>query len=409
MDYTYLGYTGNRQIVRGKVSAADERAAVDILSNIGYRVLSLKPAAGLFSFSGGLFRPKVKSTEMITFSRQLALLLESGVGIIQALELLQSQATDSSLKKILFSVINDLRAGKSLSLALAQHPQVFSKLYCKLISVGEQTGSLETVLRSLANYAERQTASMSKIKQAMMYPAVVFVLAIAVAGVMLRVLLPPLIDMFNKLGGELPLPTRILLAVMGFISSYGLYLLVFIIIVGVVGYLYGRTPNGRYNRDSIILRMPVLGRLTLVTELARACRSLALLFRSGLPIPEVMALTIQATGNRVVARALSEVEQGMLRGQGMAKPMTNRQVFLPLMVEMTKVGEETGNLDESLVMVAENFEIEADRRTQALLSMIEPVMTIIMGLGVGFLALSVFMPIYGSLNLVGGPAVGGVG
>jgi len=405
MDYTYLGYTGDRQVVKGKVSAADERAAVDMLSNIGYRVVSIKQAtsisATLFPTLSGM-QAKVKPQEMVTFSRQLALLLESGVGIIQALELLEAQASDKILRRMLVKVLHDLRGGKSLSMAMAQHPNVFSKLYCKMINVGEQTGALETVLRNLAGYIERQSASMAKIKQAMMYPIVVFCLAIGVAAVMITVLLPPLIDMFGKLGGTLPLPTRMLLGTMGFLESYGLFVFVGIIALGVVGFLYSRTPNGRYNRDMFFLRLPLIGRLNLLTELSRCCRSLSLLFRSGLPLPEVMNLTIQATNNRVVAGALRQVEQGMLRGQGLAKPMTNKRVFLPLMVEMTRVGEETGNLDESLVVVAENFEIEADRRTQTLLGLIEPAMTIVMGLGIGFLALSVFMPIYSSLSLVGG-------
>jgi len=403
MDYNYLGYTGDRQIVKGRVSAANEQAAVDILSNIGYRVVSLKPVSRFLSSSISIFQPKVKQAELVTFSRQLALLLESGVGIIQSLELLESQATDNNLKRILVQVVSDLRGGKSLSLALAEHPQVFSKLYCKLINVGEQTGSLEAVLRSLAGYIERQTASMAKIKQAMMYPLIVFCLAIVVAAIMLTVLLPPLIDMFSKLGGTLPLPTRILLAFMGFLQHYGVFALIIIVAVVVLGLLYGRTPNGRYQRDMLTLKMPLIGRLNLVTQLARVCRTLAVLFKAGLPLPEVMSLTIQAADNRVVAMSLRNVENGMLRGQGLAKPMSSMPIFLPMMVEMAKVGEETGNLDESLVMVAENFEIEADRRTQTLLSMIEPVMTVAMGLGVGFLALSVFMPIYSSLSLVGGP------
>jgi type IV pilus assembly protein PilC len=226
-------------------------------------------------------------------------------------------------------------------------------------------------------------------------------LAIAVAAIMVTVLLPPLIDMFSKLGGTLPLPTRMLLASMGFIESYGMYLLLVILALGIVGFLYTRTPNGRYTKDRLLLKVPVIGRLSLVNELARCCRSLSLLFRAGLPLPEVMTLTARATGNRAVARALSEVEQDLLKGQGLATPMSKRDVFLPLMVEMTKVGEETGNLDESLIIVAENYEIEADRRTQTLLGMIEPAMTIAMGLGIGFLALSVFMPIYSSLSLVG--------
>ena len=402
MDYTYLGYTGDRQIVKGRISAADERAAVDILSDIGYRVVSLKRATSLFSSSGGFFGAKVKTVELVTFCRQLALLLESGVGIIQALELLENQSTDKSLKRVLIQVLHDLRGGKSLSAAIAQHPQVFSKLYSKMIGVGEQTGSMETVLRSLAGYTERQTASISKLKQAMMYPAIVFCLAIGVGAVMIMFLLPPLIDMFSKLGGTLPLTTRILIGSMDFLQHYGLFLFVGIIAVVIVGFMYGRTPNGRYMKDKLMLRIPLMGRLFQVTELARACRSLALLFHAGLPLPEVMNLTIQAANNRVVATALREVEQGMLRGQGLAKPMSTNPIFLPMMVEMAKVGEETGNLDESLVLVADNFEIEADRRTQTLLGMIEPAMTIALGVGVGFLALSVFGPIYSSLSLVGG-------
>ena len=402
MDYTYMGYTGDRQIVKGRISAADERAAVDMLSGIGYRVVSLKRATSLFSSSSGFFSAKVKTAELVTFCRQLALLLESGVGIIQALELLENQSTDKSLKKVLIQVLHDLRGGKSLSAAIAQHPQVFSKLYSKMISVGEQTGSMETVLRSLAGYTERQSASMSKLKQAMMYPAIVFCLAIGVGAIMITVLLPPLVDMFSKLGGELPLPTRILLGMMAILQHYGLFLFVGIIAVAIVGFMYFRTPNGRYMRDRIMLKIPLMGRLFQVTELARACRSLALLFHAGLPLPEVMNLTIQSANNRVVATALRQVEQGMLRGQGLAKPMSTNPVFLPMMVEMAKVGEETGSLDDSLVMVAENYEIEADRRTQTLLSLIEPAMTIALGVGVGFLALSVFGPIYSSLSLVGG-------
>ncbi len=402
MDYTYMGYTADRQIVKGLITATDETAAVDMLSNVGYRVVSIKPKTSALPSLGRLFQAKVKTTELVTFSRQLALLLESGVGIIQALELLQYQSTDRNLKAVLSSLVNDLRGGKSLSLALAQHPQVFNKLYCKLISVGEQTGSLETVFRSLASYIERQSASVAKIKQAMMYPSIVFCLGIAVAAIMITVLLPPLVDMFGKLGGTLPLPTRILMGTMNIVQHYGIFIVMAIVALVIVGLMYNRTPNGRYARDKLMLRIPMIGRLFQVSELARICRSLALLFKAGLPLPEVMNLTIQATGNQVIANSLKEVEHDMLRGQGLAKPMSTKPVFLPMMVEMAKVGEETGNLDDSLVMVAENYEVEADRRTQGLLSMIEPAMTIAMGIGVGFLALSVFMPIYSSLSLVGG-------
>jgi type IV pilus assembly protein PilC len=402
MDYAYLGYTESRQIVKGKVSAEDARAATEMLTNIGYRVISLKPISTFLPSTGGFLQGKVKQTELVTFSRQLALLLQSGVGIIQALELLSSQTTDKALKGVLFHVMNDLRGGKGLSTAMSKHPNVFSKLYCKLISVGEQTGSLEAVLKNLADYIERQATTAAKIRQAMMYPIIVFCLALVVGAIMIFVLLPPMIQMFSALGGTLPLPTRILLGSMTFIQHYGVYLFLVILALGIVGFLYIRTPKGRYNWDRLLLKIPIIGHLGLINELARCCRSLSILFRAGLPLPEVMTLTAEATGNRVISGALSEVQQDMLRGQGLAAPMSQKEVFLPLMVEMAKVGEETGNLDDSLIVVAENYEIESERRTQTLLGMIEPLMTIAMGLGVGFLALSVFMPIYSSLSLVGG-------
>jgi len=401
MNYNYLGYTEDRQIVKGKISAATEQVASDALANIGYRVVSLKPISAFLPSLGKLFQAKVKPAEMVTFSRQLALLLESGVGIVQSLELLQSQTTDKALKKVLIEIVANLRRGESFSASLAKHPGVFSTLYCKMISVGEQTGSLEPVLRTLAKHIDREAATMAKLKQAMMYPIVVFCVMIVVAALMITVLLPPLVGMFTRLGGELPITTRALIALLDIVHNYGVYLLVAAIGLGVVTVLYVRTPTGRYNRDALILRLPVFGRLGLVNELARCCRSLALLFRSGLPLPEIMALTSQSCGNRVVARALSGVEQDMLRGEGLAEPMRKRRVFLPLMVEMTKIGEATGNLDETLITVAENYEIESERRTQTLLGMIEPVMTIAMGLAVGFLALSIIMPIYQSLSLVG--------
>jgi len=365
-------------------------------------VVSLKPVTRFLPDFDKLLQTKVKPTEIITFSRQLALLLESGVGIVQSLELLQGQASNRQLKKVLLEVVSDLRSGNSLSTALAKHPQVFSTIYQKMVAVGEQTGALEGVLRNLADYAERESNTANQLKRALTYPLIVLSLAIVVIIILVTIVLPPIVSMFASLGGELPLITRALLAFVDFIGNYGLYLLAVIIGLGAVGYMYSKSPTGHYYRDMLILKLPVLGQLSLTTELARCSRNIALLFRSGLPLPEIMTLAAQASGNLVVAKALGDVEQDMLKGEGLAAPMRKRRVFLPLMVEMTKVGEETGNLDGTLITVAENYEIEAASRTETMISMIEPAMTIAMGLGVGFIALSIFMPMYSSLGLVGG-------
>jgi type IV pilus assembly protein PilC len=371
-----------------------------MLGNIGYEVINLKPVTPFLPDLGRLFQGQVKLDELVTFSRQLALLIESGIGIVQSLELLQAQTSDKQLKRVLIEVVSDLRRGSSFSVALARHPRVFSTMYHKMVGVAEQTGALESVLRSLAEHAEQQSTTKNKIKAALTYPTIVVVLAIAIMIFMINFVLPPIMGMFTSLGGQLPITTRLLLGSAGFLKAYGSYLLAGVLGLGALTFLYTRSPTGGYNWDVLMLKLPMFGHLNLVTELARDCRSISLLFRAGLPLPDIISLTAQASGNRVVAKALGDVEQDMLKGEGLAGPMRKSWVFLPLMVEMTRVGEETGSLDTTLVTVAENYEIEANRRVQAFVSMIEPAMTVGVGLFVGFIALSIFMPLYGSLSLI---------
>jgi type IV pilus assembly protein PilC len=402
MEYQYIGYTKDRREVRGRISAASELVAIDMLSRLSYKVISLKAVIPFLPDMGNLLKGKVKESDLLLFSRQLAVLLEAGMGIIESLELLQSQAGDRQLKKVLGTVIIDLRGGDPLSISLSRHPHVFPSFYQKMVSVGEQTGGLEQILKSLANHIERQSAAISKLKAALAYPAIVAVVAVIVMAVMITVVLPPIVGMFTSLQGELPIPTKLLLASVDISQKYGLHILVAILAISVIGYIYSKSPKGHYNKDMLMLKLPLLGRLNLITELARCCRSISLLFKAGLPLPEIMNLTSQASGNLVVATALNGVGNDMLKGEGLAMPMKKRWIFLPLMVEMTRVGEATGTLDTNLITVAENYEIEADSRIRIFLSMIEPVMTIVMGLGVGFLALSIFMPLYSSLSLLGG-------
>jgi type IV pilus assembly protein PilC len=400
MEYAYLGYTDEKQIVKGKVSAASEEVAIDMLANYGYQVISLKQVTAFLPDMNRLFKGKIKAQEIVTFSRQLALLIESGVGIIQSLELLKAQTGDKQLKIVLGEVAVDLRAGSSLTEAMEKHPHVFSTIYSKMVGVGEQTGSLDTVLRNLADYAERESRAMSKLKSALMYPVIVLILGIVVAGVLIGFVLPPIVGLFESLGGELPLITRILIGSVNFLQQYGLYIFVILVAAGITGFMYTRSPAGRFHWDTLVLKIPMIGKLIQINELARLCRNMSLLFRAGLPLTEIMNLASQASGNKVVSNSLSEVGQDTMKGQGLSDPMRKRRVFLPMMVELTKVGEETGSLEETLLMIAENYETEAESRTQRLLGMIEPTMTIVMGGMVGFLALSIFIPLYSSLSLI---------
>lgn len=402
MEFEYVGYTADRQVVKGKIAADTEKDAGERLTSSGYQILSIKHITPFISDSPTFFQAKVKQEEVIMFSRQLALLLESGVGIVQGLELLKAQTVNKRFSSMLATVITDLRTGLPVSAALEKHPDAFNKMYCKIIAVGEQTGQLESVLRNLANYAEQSTTAVKKIKQAMTYPIIVLVLGVLVGILAVTFILPPIMKMFKAMGGNLPLMTQMLINTVNFMSVYGLYVLGGLVALCIITYIYVKTPDGAYMKDKLLLNLPVLGRLNLLNNLSRICRSITILFKSGLPLPDILTLTADSAGNLVVSRALQEVEQDIIKGDALATSMQKNPVFLPLMVEMTKVGEETGNLDNTLSIVAESFEIEAADKLQTVLGMIEPAMTIIIGLGVGFLALSIFMPIYSSLSLVGG-------
>ena len=257
-------------------------------------------------------------------------------------------------------------------------------------------------MRNLAGYAEQSSAATRKIRQAMTYPIIVLVLAVAVGFLAVTFVLPPIMDMFKTLGGKLPLMTQILISVVGFMGNYGVYVMLAVLVIILLLYIYSKTPGGALQKDRFLLTIPVLGRLNLINTLSRICRSITILFRSGLPLPEILKLTAESSGNLVVSNALMDVEQDIIKGEGLASAMGRRPVFLPLMVEMTRVGEETGNLDNTLTIVADSFEIEAADKLQTVLGMIEPAMTIIIGLAVGFLALSIFVPIYSSMSLIGG-------
>ena len=400
MNYAYISYTENNEIVKGVVSASSAQDAEEMLTKAGYHIVNLKRIVPFLPSLGKYFPfiSRVKTKEVITFSRQLALLIESGGAITHSLELLQKQPTTKGLSRVLGEVVSDLRGGSTLSAALDMHPEVFPPIFRKMVGVGEKTGELPVVLRNLADHVEKESAVAKKLKSALTYPAIILIVGIVVVAVIVSVVLPPLVGLFASLGSELPAVTRALLAVASFLTDYGLYVLLGLLGLALMVIAYIKSRDGRYQWDKIRLNLPLVGRLALIGELSRCCRSLAMLFHAGLPLPEVLRLTNQASGNQVVARALSEVEYDMIRGEGLSRPMSRNNIFLPLMVEMVRIGEETGNLDNTLMTVAESYEVELEDRMRTILALIEPVMTVLMGLVIAFIAMSVFMPVYSSLS-----------
>jgi len=403
MDFVYTAYTEDKKLVKGKVSSISEEAAAELLSYGGYRVINLKKAVPLFDKEKLLARfSRIKTPEIVMFSRQLALLLESGTDIVTSLDLLQDQIANQTLRAIVAEVSSDIRGGSPLSRALSKHPRAFSPMYSQAIAAGEQGGNLEVVLRQMADYLERGTTTEKKIKGALTYPFIVVLVAVIVVAVLITFVFPSFVSFYAEVGADLPLPTRILIGVTDWFSHYGLYLIV--VILAVVGaiYAYIKTPAGKYRWHKMMLRLPVIGRIVQLSELSRCCRTMSLLIRVGLPLPEVLAATIRGTSNKAVEESLTDVQQALIRGEGLAQPMAKRDIFLPLMTQMVRVGEETGNLENTLVTVAESFETEADDKTNSAVGLIQPVITVLLGLVVGFVVLAMLLAmysVYGQLNL----------
>jgi type IV pilus assembly protein PilC len=395
MFYQYIACSESGEVVQGKLSAASEEAVNDILSYAGYRLINLKPYVPFLSLgrlSAQFFR--VKTTEVILFYRQLALLLEYGISIVTALELLRDQASNRILKRVMGEVIADLRSGNQLSSAMSKHPEVFSALCCRTLSIGEQTGGLETMLRQIADYMEKEIVASKGIKSALTYPIIAGIMTVVVVGVLVGFVLPAFSSLYDDLGVELPAITRMVMDISTMLRNNMLYIMLALIMAGGLALVYSRTSEGRYNLDKLLLRLPLLGRVRHLNELARCCRSVALLFTAGLPLTEIISLVIQGSNNKVMVRALEGVQQDMLKGEGLSQPMAKNAVFLPMMVQMVKVGEETGNLDASLVAVASNYETEAEDKTKSLISLIPPVMTIIIAGVIGLIAISMVSAMY---------------
>ncbi|MFC1864679.1 type II secretion system F family protein [Chloroflexota bacterium] len=389
MIYQYVAYNESGELVKGKLSAASDEAATELLGYAGYQTISLKPYVPLFNLEKLLASlSRVKPTEITLLYRQLAMLLESGTDIAASLELLQAQATNRTLKKILAEVTSDVRNGNQLSTVLEKHPKVFSPMYCRLLSVGEQSGGLEAVLTQVADYMEKEAVTSKETKNALMMPVITSIIAVVVIGLLVTFILPSFSSLYGSLGVDLPPMAKILITIGEMAHSHGIYLLLAVLaIVGPI-FLYIKTPGGRYKWDKLLLRLPLMGRVRHLSELARYCRSMSLLFRAGMPLSEVMSLAIQSSGNRAMAKALMDVQQDMIKGEGLSGPMAKNKLFLPMMVQMVKVGEETGSLDITLQVVARSYEAEAEDKMRTIIGLIQPAMTLLIGGVVGVIALS---------------------
>jgi type IV pilus assembly protein PilC len=404
INYRYQAYTRQGKLVKGTIKAASDIAAERLIIGKGLNPTQVGVAPSMFSLEEAF--PtffKVKSRDVTVFSRQLAILLRSGISLLPAIEILQGQvAASRAFKRILESITYDLRAGVSFSQALSKHPKAFSDIYYKTITVGEQTGSLETVLLRMADFQERQSTMAQKIRKALAYPMMVMGVGVGVVVLLIVVVMPNLIGMFTAMNVELPLPTRILIGITNFVNANTLYLLIGGVVLVAVVLTLVKQPRGRQLLDRLRLTAPILGPPALMSELGRFSRTVSVLISSGLSLQEIMGMIPHSTDNRFFRDALNRVNERLFLGEGLSGPMSSIAIFPPLLVQMVAVGEESNTLDYTMGVVADFYETSAEEKATTMVGLITPISTIGIALLVGFIALAVIMPMYTLTGAVGG-------
>lgn len=400
MVYKYKAYTTSKKIVQGTIDAPTETLAEGALYRAGYeRVLSLVQVTSGLSLEKlipSIFG--VKSRDLIDFSTGLATLVESGISILTALELLGGQSGKKSLKKAIAGLVEEIRGGGSLSGAMDHLPQAFPETYRRVVKASEQTGNLESGLRQAAGYIEKQDTSRQKVWRALAYPAFVLLMAAGVAVMLITIALPPLVNLFESLGAQLPWTTRLLISVAGFMLDQRFIIFggIILLIAAVIFLL--RLPSVRLARDRALLRVPVIRSVIVGRAMQQFCQTTSMLLGAGLQLPMVMDIAVQGSRNMVIRRAFGEVRERLLQGEGLSRPMHEAGVFPPLLVEMVVVGEKTGTLDATLATLAGYYENKVERNLNTLVSLIEPALTLVIGGVVIFIALSMITPLYSILR-----------
>lgn len=401
MAYKYIAYDFQKKLISGTLAVSEQATAVKALERAGLRILSLREVKRprFLKWLPPLF--EVKNRDVILFSRQLAMMLGRGTGFLTALKLAREQVAGRALKKVLREVITDVETGATFSAAVEKHPRAFSVAYGKLMRVGEKTGKLEAVLKQIADYMEQDEATRKKVKTAITYPMFVVLLGMVTGVILVTVVIPPLTRIFTEFNTQLPWPTRFVLGLAGFITSYKYYVLgtgssLFLFLVW-----FSSRRTGRYLMERILLKIPILGRLYRLRTLAYFSRISSMLIGAGLPIVEAVQLARQSVQSEILRRELYLIPDRLLQGQSLSQAINNITWFPSMVNQMVIMGEETNTLDASFGMLADHYDFEFGQAMSQFMSTLEPALVLLVGLVVGFIAISAMMPIYSIYDVMG--------
>lgn len=400
-QFKYVVKDKDGRTVTGTMEAASNVALVNTLRQKEYIIISLEEAkekARPASFGGGA---KVKMDDLVIFSRQLATMVDAGIPLVGALDALQEQMENKGFKNVVKRVRDDVEGGQSLSEALSKQPNVFSAFFINMVKAGESSGNLDEILDRVAVYMEKTIALIRKVKSSLIYPAVVVTMAILITTFLMVKVVPTFENIFISIGVSLPVPTQILINVSHIIRRYLLFL---VITLGLSIFAVSqviKTDKGRLAFDTFLLKIPVIGKLLRKVAIARFARTLSTLQKSGVSILTALEIVGKTSGNKVIESAVIQTKMSIKEGESIAQPLTASKVFPPMVTRMISVGEQTGKLEEMLGKVADFYESEVDAAVSGLTSLIEPLIIAFLGIVVGGIVVSMFLPIVKLVQVVG--------
>jgi len=346
-------------------------------------------------------RRGIDDKALAVFTRQFSVMIDAGLPLVQCLQILGEQQDHKGFQRIILQVREDVEAGSSLANALKKHPQAFNELYVNMVAAGEAGGILDTILQRLAVYIEKAARLRSQVRSALIYPAAVIAIAVIVVYVILWKVIPVFASLFVALGAELPLPTRIVVALSKFVGSFW-WLILLAVVAAVFGVRrYYATEQGRLVIDKLLLKTPILGMVLRKIAVARFCRTLGTLLSAGVPVLEALDITARTSGNAVIERAIFEVRKQVEEGKTVAEPLRTTNQFPPMVVQMINVGETTGAMDTMLAKIAEFYEEEVDVAVAGMMKLIEPVMIFFLGIVVGGIIISMYLPMFDLISKIG--------
>ena len=400
-EYKWVAETKKGKTIRGELEAADEKMARLQLKRRNLKIKKVKEKPKDLFANVSFMQPKITSKDLVVFTRQFSTMIDAGLPLVQGLTILADQMENKTFKGVLKEVVTDVEGGASLAEALQKHPKVFDSLFVNLVAAGEVGGILDTILQRLATHIEKAQKLKTKIKSAMVYPAIVVAVAVLVIAVIMIFVIPVFESMFASFGSALPMPTQIVVNLSRFTKGNVHYMIGAVIVLAFVFKKFRGTKYGRKKIDILMLKLPVFGGLLRKVAVASFTRTLGTMIGSGVPIISAMEIVAKTSGNMVLEEVIMDVRSSIAEGQPIAEPLSENDIFPNMVVQMIAVGEATGALETMLEKIADFYDDEVDAAVDALTAMLEPLLMVFLGGAIGGLVIAMYLPIFGMAAAMG--------